>query len=220
MAASERGARVAVVEAERPGGACVHHACIPTNILLDSVHTHVAARELDVLGLFSAGEQFNYARAAARKDALVRQLVGGIETALKMRKVTVLTGHGSVSGPGRVSVSGTGDAEAEAVIVAAGARWEAPALPGIAPERVLTPDQVQALMTAPASALVLGDGPAETAFALEYAALLAAVGSRVTVMLPQSRLVPGLDEAVGQILAGALAEQGVTLLFDAGVVGG
>ena len=66
MAAAERGARVAVVEAERPGGACVHHACIPTNILLDSVHTHVAARELDVLGLFDAGEQFNFARAAAR----------------------------------------------------------------------------------------------------------------------------------------------------------
>src|SRR6266508_186201 len=140
MAAAERGATVAVVEAERPGGACVHHACIPTNILLDSVQQHLAARELDVFGLFKVDEQLNYARAAARKDALVRQLSTGIEAALTIHKVTVLTGHASVSGSGRVSVSGTGDVSAEAVILATGARWQAPSLPGIPPERVVTPD--------------------------------------------------------------------------------
>src|SRR6266508_6605897 len=184
MAAAERGATVAVVEAERPGGACVHHACIPTNILLDSVHQHLTARELDVFGLFKVDEQLNYPRAVARKDALIRQLSAGIEVALKIHKITVLRGHASLSGPGRVSVSGIGDVSAEAVIVATGARWEAPSLPGITPERGLTPDLVQSSMTMPASACVLGGGPADTAFALEYAVLLAAVGSRVTVAMP------------------------------------
>jgi dihydrolipoamide dehydrogenase len=219
-AAAERSATVAVIEAERPGGACVHHACIPTNILLDSMHTHVAARELDVLGLFSAGEQVNYARAAARKDTLVRQLAAGIETALKMRKVTVLTGHGSLSGKGRVSISGKDDVTAEAVVVATGARWETPSLPGIAAERVLTPDLVQSLVSVPDSALVLGDGPADTAFALEYAVLLDALGSRVSMAMPRSLLAPALDETVAQVLATALTEQGITLLFDAAVEGG
>jgi dihydrolipoamide dehydrogenase len=220
MTAAERGARVAVVEAERPGGACVHHACIPTNILLDSVHQHLSARELDVLGLFKVDDQLNYARAAARKDGLVRQLAGGIEAALKIHKITVLKGHGSLSGAGRVSVSGTGDVSAEAVIVATGARWEAPSLAGIASERVLTPDLVQSLITIPASACVLGGSAADTAFALEYAVLFAAAGSRVTLATPQSRLVPALDEAIEQILATALTEQGIALRFDAAVEGG
>jgi dihydrolipoamide dehydrogenase len=184
MTAAERGAGVAVVEAERPGGACVHHACIPTNILLDSLHQHLVARELDVFGLFKVDEQLNYARAVARKDALIRQLSAGIDAALKIHKITVLTGHAAFRGPRRLSVSGQGDVSAEAVIVATGARWEAPALPGIAPARVLTPDLVQSLITIPASALVLGSGPADTAFALEYAVLLAAAGSRVALATP------------------------------------
>lgn len=220
MTAAERGASVAVVEAERPGGACVHHACIPTNILLDSMHQHLAARELDVFGLFKVDEQLKYARAAARKDALVRQLTSGIEVALKIHKITVLKGHGSLGGPGQVLVSGIGDVSTEAVIVATGAHWEAPSLPGVAPERVLTPDLVQALVTAPASACVLGGGPADTAFALEYAVLLAASGSRVTLATPHSRLVPALDETIAQILTTALTEQGIRLLFDAAVEDG
>ena len=55
LKAAELGANVALVEAEKPGGACVHHACIPTEILLDAAIKHVEARELGVLGVFEAG---------------------------------------------------------------------------------------------------------------------------------------------------------------------
>ena len=44
-------------------------------------------------------------------------------------------------------------------MIATGTRWEPPVLPGIAPERVLTADQVTSLPVAPHSALVLGSGP-------------------------------------------------------------
>ena len=70
----------------------------------------------------------------------------------------------------------TVDVEAQSVVVAAGARWVTPSLPGIAADRILTADLVQALDTVPPTALVLGGGPADTAFAVEYAFLLAALG--------------------------------------------
>jgi dihydrolipoamide dehydrogenase len=221
LTAASCGARVAVVEAERPGGACVHHACIPTNILLGAAEAYLSAREMDVLGVFSAGEVFQYARAAARREPLVRMLADGITAALRMRKVELIHGRAAFTAPDRVTLVGSRDAiRAEAFVIATGTRWEPPALPGVSPERVLTPDQVQELLTPPASALVLGGGPADTAFALEYAFLLAVAGSRVTLATPHARLLPALDADLSEVAAAALTDVGVTVRYEAAVVEG
>ncbi len=221
LTAAAAGARVAVVEAERPGGACVHHACIPTNILLGAVEAYLTAREMDVLGVFSAGEAFQYARATARCEPLIRLLADGIAAALRMHKVEVIHGRAAFTAPDRVALAGSADAiSAEAFVIATGTRWQPPAVPGVPPERVLTPDQVQGLLTPPAAVLVLGGGPADTAFALEYAFLLAVAGSQVTLATPHPRLLPALDAALAEVAAATLTDVGVTVLYEAAVIEG
>ncbi|HEX6030335.1 MAG TPA: FAD-dependent oxidoreductase [Tepidiformaceae bacterium] len=220
LKAAERGAKVALIEAEKPGGACVHHACIPTNILLASTHTFIEARELDVMGVLETGERINFARAAARKDALVQQVAEGIIAALRMRKVIPVKGRASFRDPHTLEVSGADDVWADAIVIATGTRWEPPAISGIPPERVLTADAVQSLPTPPASALILGDGPADTAFALEYATLLAAARSEVTVATTRERLLPGLDAALADVARATLTDLGVNVLEGATILGG
>ncbi len=215
LKAAELGANVALVEAEKPGGACVHHACIPTEILLDAAIKHVEAREMGVLGVFEAGERFNFARAAARKDALVKQMADGIDAALRMRKVTLLPGRAAFVSSHTVSVSGAdGNKEisAEAFIIATGTRWEPPAVAGIAPERVLTADAVQSLPESPKSALVLAGGPCEVDFALEYATLLAVAGTEVTVAAREPRLLPALDATLAGAARMAMTDLGVKVV--------
>lgn len=222
LRAAELGAKVALVEPEKPGGSCVHHACIPTNIMLGAAIAHVEAREFGVMGVFDVGEQFNFARAAARKDALVKKMSDGIAAALRMRKVTVIAGRAAFAGPGSIEVDregGKSTLTADAFVIATGTRWHPPEIPGVAPERVLTADAVQALATAPASAVVLGGGPAETAFALEYAVLLAAAGSSVTVASARDQLLPGLDRALSAAAKSALADMGITVFEGATVSG-
>ncbi|HZQ34569.1 MAG TPA: NAD(P)/FAD-dependent oxidoreductase, partial [Dehalococcoidia bacterium] len=222
LTAAEQGATVAIVESERPGGACVFHACIPTNVLLSATQTALAARELDAVGVLRAGETIAFGPLADRREALVRQVAQGIEAALAARKVQLLRARGGLAGPGRLAQLGDAPNElrAESIVIATGSRWERPALPGVADERVLTPDQVQRLRVPPDSALVLGDGPAETGFALEYAFLLAAAGSAVTLALPRPRLLMGLDAALDEIAAATLADAGVTVLYGAELTGG
>jgi dihydrolipoamide dehydrogenase len=223
LKAAERSAAVALIEAERPGGSCVHHACIPTNIMLDAAADYVRAREMAVMGVFEAGEAFNFARAAARKDALVAKMAEGIAAALRMRKVTVLQGRAEFSGSHLVSVAGTDGATseltAEAFVIATGTRWEPPAIPGVAPERVLTPDAVQSLVSVPSSAVVLGDSPADTGFALEYAVLLATAGTAVTIATSRQRLLPGLDIALADAVRGSLGDIGVRVVEGVAVAG-
>jgi dihydrolipoamide dehydrogenase len=219
LRAAAEGARVALVEAEKPGGACVHFSCIPTNILLGSAHSFVEAREQAVMGVFEAGERFNFGRAAARKDALVRKLADGIQAALRMRKVRLIGGRASFRDPHTLAVAGADALWAEAIVVATGTRWEVPEIPGVAAGRVLTVDVIQSLAEPPASALVLGGGPADTAFALEYATLLALAGTAVTVATPRERLLPGLDQDLAGVAKAALEDLGVRVFESAAVEG-
>lgn len=222
LKASALGASVALVEAEKPGGSCVHHACIPTNLLLDPAARYVEAKELGLMGVFNVGEQFNFARAAARKDALVRQMSDGIRTALRMGKVQVIEGTARIESARSISVlgaSGSTSVTAEAVVIATGTRWDQPTVPGVAPERVVTADVVQSLAVAPASAVVLLDGSGEVPFGLEYAALLAIAGSAVSVVTAVPRLLPGLDGTVVSAARAGLNDLGITLFEGARIVG-
>ena len=215
LTAAGEGAHVALVEPERLGGACVNFSCIPTNILLDAVRTHIDARELATLGVFEAGDRFNLTRAAARKDALARMLADGIAAALRQRRVTHVQGRAAFRDPTSVDVSGADGVAAlsgEAFVIATGTRWDPPVIPGVNPERVLTADAVQALAAAPASALVLGGGPAATAFALEYATLLAAAGTTVTLAAPGDQLLPALDPELSDVAARFLGDLGISVL--------
>jgi dihydrolipoamide dehydrogenase len=78
---------------------------------------------------------------------------------------------------------------------------------------------VHQLPEAPKSALILGGGPADTAFALEYAVLLAAAGSSVTLATPAERLLPGVDAAIADVAIAALADLGIAVFTGAAVQG-
>ena len=222
LRAAEGGAQVALVEAERPGGACVHYACIPTNILLDSAVEYLKARSLAVFGVFEMGEAFNFGRAVARKDALVRQLSEGVAIALRTSGVRTIAGKAAFVSPASVelvSSEGRDQLSAEAFVIATGSRWDPPEVPGLAAERILTADAVQGMVVAPESAVVLGGGPGGTAFAVEYAALLAIAGSDVAFVAPGERLVAGLDADLDAAVEAVLTDLGVKVFYGAGCVG-
>lgn len=223
LRSAELGASVALIEAEKPGGACVHHACIPTSLLIEPAIRHLEARELNVMGVFEAGEQFNFGRAVARKDALVGQLAEGIRTALRMARVRLIEGRASFQSHRVVSVQGAQEVtalDAEAIIIATGSRWEAPAIPGWPADRVATADVVQCLPQLPRSAVVLIDGPGDVPFGIEYAELLAIAGTEVSVVTAGPRLVPHLDADVEPAVRVGLTDLGIRVFESARAVEG
>ena len=221
LTAAERGASVALVEAEQPGGACVHAACIPTNALLAAADGFLNARALDAIGIAQVGEAFGFGQAVDRAAAASRAIAANVRAALAQRKVRLLSGRAALVGADRVAIAGSdaGELSSEAIIVASGARWEPPAIPGLASERLLTADQVQQLRVAPASAVVLADGAADAGFALEYAALLATAGAAVTLVTARPSMLSGLDAALDELASAALTDLGCRVLTATQVAG-
>lgn len=224
IAAARAGATVALIEAEEMGGACVHHACIPTAALLNAAQTHIAARELAIMGVIEAGEQFSLARASARGQAMVAHLAQGVRTSLRMARVEVIAGRAAFASPSQLTVTlrdgGARQVSAEAVVIATGTRWEPAMIPGVPPGRILTADAVQRLAVAPSTAIVIGDGPAGTAFGLEYAVLLAVAGAEVTYATPASRILPALDADVAAIVRQFVQDLGISTHERATVAAG
>jgi len=213
LSAARRGATVALVEPDKPGGQCVHYACIPTAAMLSAIDAWVDAQELTGVGVTDVGA-FDFGRAVARKEALVTRMGNGVAASLRMAGVELVRGSAAFVDLRTVTVSGETPVEltAEAFVVATGTSWDVPALAGVPSGKVVTADVVHTMSKAPGSALVLGGGPADTAFAVEYAYLLAAAGTSVTLALPGDRLVPALDEELEPIARGVLETFGVTVV--------
>src|SRR6266545_4873552 len=103
-------------------------------------------------------------------------VAAGVRAQLAYARVTVERRAVAV-GPGGVE-----GYEGVPAVVAAGARSAAPA-------GMLSNDAVMGLAAPPASLLVMG----AARFSLEWADLFAAAGSRVTVVVPGERVLPGED---------------------------
>ena len=226
LRARELGAQVVLIEPQHVGGHCVHYSCIPSTIMLDSARRALESQEMSLAGVLADPGLPNFARAAARKSVLVRNLAQGIQALLKSRRITVLDGSAefrSATQPIAHLLDGSEEKiEAGAVILATGARYEPHDLPGIPANDQLSPDEALALPEAPGTVCVIGGGPAALGFAWEYASLFAVFGERVILLEPPTRAatspLPSLDETILGVLRESLKQLGVELHLGAQIV--
>lgn len=216
--AGQRGARVALAERDRVGGTCVTVGCIPSKALLDSSHAFRLAADGEVFGVRTDGGRFDMALAVKRKDAVVKQLVSGVETLLKARKVDLIKGEGVVRGPGMIAVRGReGEREvrARALIIATGSSATQPPISGLKEANPLDNEGVLALESVPKRAVIIGGG----IVGMEFATFLAEVGSKVTVVEMLPNVLAPYDQELVRILVRGLEKKGVEIVTNAKVNG-
>ena len=205
--AAQLGKRVAVVEADRPGGICLNWGCILTKALL---------RNAEVLQLFQRAGEFgitvdnlraDYRVAYTRSRQVADRMSKGVEFLFRKNKITLVPGRGTVTAPGAVRVQapdgGTRTLEAPAVVLATGAAPKS--LPGVAIDktRVISSDEALRLEQLPPSVVVIGAG----AVGVEFADVFAAYGVQVTIVEALPRLLPIEDEEISKLLARSFAKR-------------
>jgi dihydrolipoamide dehydrogenase len=186
LRAAQLGAKTAIVEKDRMGGTCLVRGCIPTKALLQSSELYSLAKGGAEFGLVSDSLTFDWSLAQKRKTAVVDQLVKGVEGLLKAGGVTTFRGAGRLSGKGTVTV-GSDVIQAKDIVIATGSAISRIPLKGA--EHTIDSDQILELKDVPKRLAVIGGG----VVGMEFAAMFAALGSKVTVleMLPQ--VLPMVD---------------------------
>ena len=118
--AAGHGARVAVIEGDRPGGTCVIRGCVPKKLLM-----YGSAFSSDVEDARGFGWQtdempsHDWPTLIAAKNAELNRLETIYRSLLKNAGATLITGWAKISGPHEVTVDGT-SFSAEKILVAVG----------------------------------------------------------------------------------------------------
>ncbi|MFV0429251.1 MAG: dihydrolipoyl dehydrogenase [Arachnia sp.] len=194
------GKQVLLIEAHSLGGTCLNVGCIPTKSLLNGAKIYDHAKHGAAFGV-NAEVSFDWPAMQAWKKTTVDTLVAGVGAAEKKAGVTVVKGHGTFLGAGRVSVgddSFTGDH----VILATGSVPVMPPIPGAADNpAVLDSTGLLSIEAIPARLAVIGGG----VIGLEFASLFATLGSTVTVVEMLPEIVPAMDAELAVMLRKGLA---------------
>ncbi|RMF40965.1 MAG: dihydrolipoyl dehydrogenase [Planctomycetota bacterium] len=210
--AAQLGMNVACIdENAQLGGTCLRVGCIPSKALLESSHLYAQAREsLTPHGISLGDVELDLAAMLARKDKIVQQLTGGISMLFKRNGVTAYQGRGKIVEPGRVAVETEGESfevAAPKILIATGSR---PAgLRGVELDGQLVGDSTTALSYSevPDRLVVIGGGY----IGVELGSVWARLGSQVIVLEYLDRILPGLDQEIGQLAHRALAKQGLDI---------
>jgi dihydrolipoamide dehydrogenase len=211
--AAQLGMNVGLVERAELGGTCLNRGCIPSKALLETADLLHRVTEQGVeFGLTgSEGVGLDYGALATRKDAVVDKHVRGVEFLLKKNKVTVIHGHGVLTSPTSVRVSGgeSGEVEASAadLILATGSVPRL--LPGldIDGERIITSDEALKRTSTPGSVTIVGAG----AIGVEWASLYRDFGAEVTLVEFLDRVVPLEDPDVSKELNRVFRRRGISI---------
>src|SRR5262245_2154271 len=90
------GLDVAPVEEDRVGGTCLHRGCIPAKELLQTAEVLRTIRTAGEFGVLTSAPALQLATSQTRKQAVVDKLTSGLETLLRGRKVTIVSGTGEL----------------------------------------------------------------------------------------------------------------------------
>jgi dihydrolipoamide dehydrogenase len=204
--AAQLGARVALVEKDRLGGACLHRGCIPTKALLRSAEALLEARGASSFGLVVKDPAVDFGAMMAWKQRTVAQQAEELEKLIAWRKIAVFRSEGHLVGPGSIKV-GNELVAAGKIIVATGSLPIRLPIPGSNLAGVLTSDQILELEAMPGSLVVIGAG----IVGCELASIFSALGARVTILELLPRILPPVDEEIARRFQQTLRSQGVTI---------
>jgi glutathione reductase (NADPH) len=212
MRAARHGARVAMLDPGMLGGTCVNVGCVPKKALWFAAQLAYAQELAGEYGFSSTPGSFDWEHFRQLRAAYIDGIKGRYQQRLAEVGVHWLRETGRFINADTIATGNGEELHASQIVIATGARPHRLDVPGF--ELGLVSDDMFALREQPRRIGIVGGGY----IALEFAGLLNALGSEVTVHA-RGRLLGGFDtEMVGE-LEQRMTAQGVRFTRDVRVRG-
>ena len=202
--AAAHGAKVAIIEADRFGGTCVIRGCVPKKLMMYAAAFAHHFKDAAGFGWSDIQARFEMSRWADAKKREIDRLEKIYDEMLANAGVEIVRGRGRLVSANEADVDGRRLA-APRILVATGGAPASDAIPGLA--AAMTSNEVLDLREVPESLLVIGGGY----IAVEFASILAALGSKVTLAYRDRWPLRGFDDELRGRLTLALGERGITM---------
>ena len=218
--AAAGGLSTRLIEGRALGGVCLNEGCIPTKTLLYSAKIFDYAKHSEDYGVSLPNASIDHAKVVARKDRVVKQLVGGIASKMKHAGVTVVTERGEIigrDGEGFKVKAGGEIYAAKRLLICTGSEAAVPPIPGlreaVASGFAKTNREILGMTTVPKKLAVIGGG----VIGLEMASYFNSIGSKVTVIEMLDHIGGPTDGEIASILLKNYKKKGVEFMLGAKV---
>jgi pyruvate/2-oxoglutarate dehydrogenase complex dihydrolipoamide dehydrogenase (E3) component len=200
-------AKMTVVERRLVGGECSYWACMPTKTMLRAPELLAAAHRSH--GAISGGE-LDVQRVFAWRDQVAERDDSSQVKWLAAQDTKLIRGDAVVSEPGVVTVDGAVELRYDRLVIASGSTPVIPPIEGLDAVEYWTNVEATETLEVPARLAVLGGGPV----GCELAQFFQRVGSQVTLLQGDKRLLPRVDPDAAALVDEALREDGVDVRLD------
>jgi len=213
--AASLGAKVALIERNLIGGACVNVGCIPSKSIIRTARLYADIRDAETFGGDTPKHvRVDFQRAMTRMRQ-IRQRIGRADAAetLASEGIDLYFGEARFSGQDSILVAGQ-SLRFRKALVATGAHPTLPTIPGLAEAGYLSNETMFDLVDCPKRLLVIGGGP----LGCETAQAFCLLGAKVILAQSDPMFLPGEERDAAQILSDALAREGVEVRLNTSVV--
>ena len=214
LLAAKRGVEVVLVEASHVGGTCLNEGCLPTKSFCRNAEVLDTLRESESFGITGLDFKFDFKHVTSRKNAVVEQLRGGVESLLGHKNITLVHGKASFKDSHTVIV-GDEEYQGDYMIIATGSVSASLPVPGADLPGMMTSKEILDIEDIPKRLCIIGGG----VIGLEFASVFHSFGSEVTVLEYCKDILPRFDSDLSKRLKQSLVKRGIEINTQAQVAG-
>ncbi len=208
---AQLGAKVTLIERHKIGGTCLNYGCIPTKTLYRNAELLHTLAHIEDFGIKVDGFSIDMDKIQARKDDVVKTLVGGIEQLIKANGIEVIEGSASFVDATTLKVvksdGETIEVTGDDIIIATGSTTQIPPFEGVKLPGVITSKELLEVSEVPEKLVIIGGG----VISMEFAGIFAALGSEVSVLIRSDRFLREVDSEITKRFGATLKKKGVEL---------
>lgn len=194
---------VALADKGPVGGTCLNVGCIPTKMIVYPADRIMEIRESGKLGIAADIKGIDFAAIMERMRTTVQKSHDHIQEALeKSEDIDFYFGEAHFTGDYTLEVKDTA-IKGKTIFLVSGARPLIPPIKGIESIEYLTNETALQLTEKPESMVIIGGGY----IAAEFSHFFEAVGTNVTIIQRNKRLVPDEEPEVSEALRKALSRR-------------
>jgi dihydrolipoamide dehydrogenase len=211
--AAQLGKKVAIIERDAIGGACLNVGCIPSKVLIHAAHHYVDIKK-EKYGIIAKDVVFDLEKTQKWKDEeVISKLTKGVESLLRKNKVQIIKGSAFFNDPHQLRVVIGDEAQSyqfkEAIIATGSRPLEISGFPFKG--RVLDSTGALNLKEVPKRFVVIGGGY----IGCQMASVFANVGSKVTIIEAADNLLMGFDDDMVELVKKQFALKNVDVITKA-----
>jgi pyruvate/2-oxoglutarate dehydrogenase complex dihydrolipoamide dehydrogenase (E3) component len=209
----KKGADVALISDDRPGGDCSYYGCVPTKTMVQTAKLLFDMRRAEEFGLPRIDVEPDFAVVMEHTKGIVDEITaGGSWEPWTDRGFDVSQGRGCFVSSHEVRVGDVG-VWANDWVLAVGSEPKIPPVKGLEKAGFITNVEAVSLNHLPGHLAVLGAGP----IGMEFAQLFSRLGAEVTVLEMDGQILPKEDEELAGLLREYVEEEGVAIFTGAEV---